>query len=436
MELLEARQLLATFTANLVPLNNSGVSGTANITLEGNRLTVTINATGLEANQIHPQHIHGRFATGNSGTARDSVAPTATNDADRDGFIEAAEAATSTGPAILPLSSPPANDAAPDPAGSVKYPTVGADGKLTFTQEYDVSNATQFFDPENKLDFSGQDVQPLPFRVIELHGLTVKATDGTGTTGEVNGSAGYKANLPVAVGEIVAADGGGGGGGGGGTTGVDGIFSPPSGTTGQVTLPADYTFREARFENEVGFFLTDASGAVNGIAPGQPGWAQAALNSSSRQILFARGARPGANARPTFNAGDNVVFYIIQDDTTANFLSRNPQNQVGSGPLAFFSVAGANPDTRAHVRFSSATDNSGNTTFSWEDLTNLGDSDFNDVVFTIGLVNDGSSTGTGGGGTGGGGTGTGGGGGGGTPLSLHDRHRRLSHKTSGGAVRW
>src|SRR4051812_41928816 len=160
VETLEARQLLATFTATLQPLNNSGVSGTATAVTEGNTLTVTITAKGLEASQIHPAHIHGRFVAGNSGPAQDSVVPTTAADTDKDGFIEEAEATPSTGPAILPLSSPPANDADPNPASTLKYPTANADGTLTFTQVYDLSLASQFFDPDAKIDFNGQDVLP------------------------------------------------------------------------------------------------------------------------------------------------------------------------------------------------------------------------------------------------------------------------------------
>src|SRR5215217_5439439 len=88
VESLEARQLLATFTATLQPLNNSGVSGTATAVIEGNTMTVTITAAGLEASQVHPAHIHGRFQTGNTGPARDSIVPTAAEDLDKDGFIE------------------------------------------------------------------------------------------------------------------------------------------------------------------------------------------------------------------------------------------------------------------------------------------------------------------------------------------------------------
>ena len=40
-------------------------------------------------------------------------------------------------------------------------------------------------------------------REVQVHGLFVPATEGEGTQGEVNGTAGYKATLPVANGILL-----------------------------------------------------------------------------------------------------------------------------------------------------------------------------------------------------------------------------------------
>ena len=40
-------------------------------------------------------------------------------------------------------------------------------------------------------------------REVQVHGLFVPATEGEGTPGEVNGTAGYKTNLPVANGILL-----------------------------------------------------------------------------------------------------------------------------------------------------------------------------------------------------------------------------------------
>lgn len=47
------------YQANLVAENHSGVSGLALFTLNGNLLTVRLQASGLTPNQVHMDHLHG-----------------------------------------------------------------------------------------------------------------------------------------------------------------------------------------------------------------------------------------------------------------------------------------------------------------------------------------------------------------------------------------
>ena len=47
-----------TVTATLSPLNDSGVNGTATVTVTGNKLDASIDATGLLADAPHAVHIH------------------------------------------------------------------------------------------------------------------------------------------------------------------------------------------------------------------------------------------------------------------------------------------------------------------------------------------------------------------------------------------
>ena len=70
------------YRADLASLNSSGVSGTAELTLSGDQLTVTITATGLEPNAPHPQHIHG--AVDNKGNA---TCPPPAADVNGDGVV-------------------------------------------------------------------------------------------------------------------------------------------------------------------------------------------------------------------------------------------------------------------------------------------------------------------------------------------------------------
>jgi Ca2+-binding RTX toxin-like protein len=170
------------FFADLNELNNSEAEGGALLLLRGNRLTVVTAARGVEAGQIHPQHIHG-FVDGTNATV-----PTLAQDDDRDGFIELAEGLDTYGPVLLNLTSPPGPDASgfPAPAGT----------SFLFSQTYDLNN------PRNGDLARLLDDVSLNRREIVLHGKTVLAGHGQGTTGEVDGTAGYKLVLPIASGEI------------------------------------------------------------------------------------------------------------------------------------------------------------------------------------------------------------------------------------------
>jgi Ca2+-binding RTX toxin-like protein len=170
------------FFADLNELNNSEAEGGALLLLKGNRLTVVTAARGVEAGQIHPQHIHG-FVDGSNATV-----PTLAQDDDRDGFIELAEGLDTYGPVLLNLTSPPGPDASgfPNPTGT----------SFLFSQTYDLN------DPRNGELARLLDDVSLNRREIVLHGKTVLAGHGQGTTGEVDGTAGYKLVLPIASGEI------------------------------------------------------------------------------------------------------------------------------------------------------------------------------------------------------------------------------------------
>ncbi|OPF18912.1 hypothetical protein B1L04_05655 [Microcystis aeruginosa KW] len=158
------------------------------------------------------------------------------------------------------------------------------------------------------------------------------------------------------------------------------VLVVPGNPSERVNMVVQWTLREAAFNNEIGFFLVDASGRVEGIAPGEEGFAEAALSSSSRQTLFNSGNQAGNWREFTVAGGSRLGFYLIQNSTSANWLENNRQNQGQSG-LAFFSLKGANPDNFDHSQSSHL--GRGIWRFNWEDLTGGGDQDFNDVVFNI-----------------------------------------------------
>lgn len=169
------------FFADLNELNNSEAEGGALLLLKGNRLTVITAARGVEAGQIHPQHIHG-FVDGSNATV-----PTLAQDDDRDGFIELEEGGDTYGPVLLSLTSPPGDDSGfPNPTGT----------SFLFSQTYDLT------DPRNGEFAKLLDDVSLNRREIVLHGKSVLGGHGQGTPGEVDGTAGYKIVLPIASGEL------------------------------------------------------------------------------------------------------------------------------------------------------------------------------------------------------------------------------------------
>jgi len=99
------------FKVKFDPMNNSGVSAEATLTMRDGDLTVRLNAVGRIPQQIHPQHIHG-FDT------QASACPTLANDTNGDGIITFAEGSPIFGPVQVDLQPYPTPENA---AGSTHY---------------------------------------------------------------------------------------------------------------------------------------------------------------------------------------------------------------------------------------------------------------------------------------------------------------------------
>jgi len=160
-----------TYTAPLTALNNSGVSGQATVTVEGNQLTVSVDAQGSEE-PVHAQHIHG-FAS------KASSCPTAMADTSGDGRISVGEGAPSYGGILVPLDG--SLDNAEGLGDLETFPTGGSDGDYSYEQ----SIATGTLDVNDDKSF---DDLSLGNHAVVVHGRTV---DGE-----------YAATLPVACGTL------------------------------------------------------------------------------------------------------------------------------------------------------------------------------------------------------------------------------------------
>lgn len=175
-------------------LNNSHVTGTASLTLDmaANTLLVNINATGLQANEPHPQHIHGTFDT--AGNPSQAATPTLAVDApinggNGDGVIELGEGATTYGAILIPLTSPP--------GGALSGFPTSPDGSINFTQLYNLADSSTY-----AAGFNASSLFPLNFREIVIHGMDapIDLTDG----GVFYAAGTYDPVLPLASGVLMA----------------------------------------------------------------------------------------------------------------------------------------------------------------------------------------------------------------------------------------
>ncbi len=179
------------FVSVLLPSSGSGVLGTAAVRFDeaAGTVQVKLDAHGLTPGQVHPLHIHG-FSDD-----RPSLLPNIRLDADRDGFVEAGEGEAVVGPVILALTEDGSISAA---TLTANFPSADAGGHLRLEQTYRFD-----FDDPAQLAIFEELRDRMTARELQLHGLDLPATQGEGTQGEVNGTAGYKIGLPVAHGILL-----------------------------------------------------------------------------------------------------------------------------------------------------------------------------------------------------------------------------------------
>jgi Domain of unknown function (DUF4114) len=130
-----------------------------------------------------------------------------------------------------------------------------------------------------------------------------------------------------------------------------------------VSIIFNYNKSEAAYNNEVGVFLTDAEGKVDGVTPTDSNYTNAILNSASRQILFTGDEKVGSWRELNFSKGSHLGFYLASNGNV------------------FSSLLGSNSDGFDHVQSTNL--GSGIWQLNWEDLLGGGDKDYNDVVLNV-----------------------------------------------------
>ncbi|MEH1847232.1 MAG: putative Ig domain-containing protein, partial [Nostoc sp.] len=150
------------------------------------------------------------------------------------------------------------------------------------------------------------------------------------------------------------------------------------------TVAATFTVnREAFYDSFVGFYrVTDANGGIDtnndGVADllvGQPGYVQAAVNQRIADINLTVNNQATATSTSSLSGGGIFVPFIIVNGRPDALLDSNTSND----PAVYFPFLGANSDKSDHIRLL------GDNVFGFEDLPNLGDKDYNDVIVKVGL---------------------------------------------------
>lgn len=159
----------------------------------------------------------------------------------------------------------------------------------------------------------------------------------------------------------------------------DGVFVVAGNLGATIQLDAVWSFREPTYNNEVGVFVVDGEGKVDGIAPGSKGYADAALRSASRHTLLKSCEETGGWESFDAVAGSHLAFYLIQNDSITNWLDKASQGK--PTPQVLFSIDQANPSGLERMRNTDL--GKGILSMAWEDLVKKSDNDFNDVVLQI-----------------------------------------------------
>jgi Domain of unknown function (DUF4114)/RTX calcium-binding nonapeptide repeat (4 copies) len=180
----------------------------------------------------------------------------------------------------------------------------------------------------------------------------------------------------------------------------DNIFTIGGSPSAKTNLKVKLTSVDARFVNEVGFFVvkddkgtivdSDTGNSLN--AANGDAYLKAALKQS--QVLLSAISNPPNDFRSNdisrivegIKGGDRIVFYMVQNATTDGILG----NQIPSSKVLLGSSFGSDAFQQLKV------DNLGNGkfNFAWEDQIGGGDKDFNDMVFSLELSNESAALGS------------------------------------------
>jgi hypothetical protein len=223
-----------TFSANIGQANESGASATADMSLDGNDLTVRIDGQGFFDGFPHAMHFHGEPGGDNvCGPLNPGDAGFEEADEDGDGFLSVVEGVPAYGPISASLTTE--GDTSPDSGLAVeRFPT------------------SETLDYERTFEVSDEVAQNLSSLHIVIHGADL---DGSGEIGDLEDEDGelkpssiapddfgFEETAVAACGQITASAAGGVDTGAGGTAGSEtsaaGATAAGAGALGLAALGA------------------------------------------------------------------------------------------------------------------------------------------------------------------------------------------------------
>lgn len=180
------------YVAELTPLNadvaGQEATGEAIFQITDGRLTITVEADGLDSGIPHLQHDHG-FPDG-----ADATCPTAAADANGDGIVDLIETEAVAGTTMVPFHAQPTSLEIP----AETYPVASDEGRISYEQTV----STGELEAALQEKFGVEDLA-LDRRVVFIHGVdpATELPDSVASLGTVPAHI----TLPVACGEIEAA---------------------------------------------------------------------------------------------------------------------------------------------------------------------------------------------------------------------------------------
>ena len=182
------------YRASLAPLNGSGVTGDAELTVDlaDDAFRARVDAGGLAPGTPHLQHVH-----------LSAPCPGPADDANGDGYVDFLEGVARYGPILLPLDDVLAVQ------GAGAFPMAEDGGGLSYREEERLSSVLADLrrddpDPDDLLaKLEEGEGLALDARTVVLHGVAASA-DLPGTVATPPGTD-ARATLPVACGELFQA---------------------------------------------------------------------------------------------------------------------------------------------------------------------------------------------------------------------------------------